>query len=177
MGHPKIQTQRLCHPPILLTIPGYWPAGGRPFLAGERMIPFPVCIRGVPICFFGWPFLRGLRRDGVLVSKWMNLFRQFHCERSEPKRGKMVGASGFEPPASWSRTRRASQAALRPDDTHSGMLKKRPEWNTQNSIALRANLECGGLARISIWSPAIRIAVPKSGGLYKIRHAARGSVL
>ena len=28
---------------------------------------------------------------------------------------KMVGASGFEPPTSWSRTRRASQAALRPD--------------------------------------------------------------
>jgi hypothetical protein len=27
----------------------------------------------------------------------------------------MVGASGFEPPTSWSRTRRASQAALRPD--------------------------------------------------------------
>ena len=27
----------------------------------------------------------------------------------------MVGASGFEPPASWSRTRRASQAALRPE--------------------------------------------------------------
>ncbi len=47
----------------------------------------------------------------------------------------MVGASGFEPPASWSRTRRASQAALRPDDTHSGASKKRPEWNIQNSIA------------------------------------------
>ena len=35
----------------------------------------------------------------------------------------MVGASGFEPPASWSRTRRASQAALRPEgvavDRHS----------------------------------------------------------
>jgi hypothetical protein len=28
---------------------------------------------------------------------------------------KLVGASGFEPPASWSRTRRASQAALRPE--------------------------------------------------------------
>ena len=28
---------------------------------------------------------------------------------------RMVGASGFEPPASWSRTRRASQAALRPE--------------------------------------------------------------
>jgi hypothetical protein len=27
----------------------------------------------------------------------------------------MVGAKGFEPSASWSRTRRASQAALRPD--------------------------------------------------------------
>ena len=27
----------------------------------------------------------------------------------------MVGASGFEPPTSWSRTRRASQAALRPE--------------------------------------------------------------
>jgi hypothetical protein len=27
----------------------------------------------------------------------------------------MVGAIGFEPTASWSRTRRASQAALRPD--------------------------------------------------------------
>ncbi len=60
----------------------------------------------------------------------------------------MVGASGFEPPASWSRTRRASQAALRPDDTHSGAPKKRPEWNVQNSIALRLSLECGGLGTV-----------------------------
>ena len=30
----------------------------------------------------------------------------------------MVGASGFEPPASCSRSRRASQAALRPDNQH-----------------------------------------------------------
>jgi hypothetical protein len=36
----------------------------------------------------------------------------------------MVGAKGFEPSTSWSRTRRASQAALRPDDTHSGAPKK-----------------------------------------------------
>ena len=28
----------------------------------------------------------------------------------------MVGAKGFEPSTSWSRTRRASQAALRPDN-------------------------------------------------------------
>ena len=34
-------------------------------------------------------------------------------------RGKLpffVGAGGFEPPASWSRTKRASRAALRPDN-------------------------------------------------------------
>jgi hypothetical protein len=30
-------------------------------------------------------------------------------------REKVVGAKGFEPSTSWSRTRRASQAALRPD--------------------------------------------------------------
>src|SRR5262245_33557160 len=29
----------------------------------------------------------------------------------------MVGASGFEPPTSWSRTRRSSQAEPRPDDS------------------------------------------------------------
>src|SRR6202034_1843920 len=32
---------------------------------------------------------------------------------------KVVGASGFEPPTSWSRTRRASQAALRPEPCES----------------------------------------------------------
>jgi hypothetical protein len=31
------------------------------------------------------------------------------------REGNMVGAKGFEPSTSWSRTRRASQAALRPD--------------------------------------------------------------
>ena len=36
---------------------------------------------------------------------------------------RMVGARGFEPPASWSRTRRASQAALRPDSRHPGAIK------------------------------------------------------
>jgi hypothetical protein len=30
----------------------------------------------------------------------------------------VVGAKGFEPSTSWSRTRRASQAALRPDTSH-----------------------------------------------------------
>jgi hypothetical protein len=67
----------------------------------------------------------------------------------------MVGASGFEPPASWSRTRRASQAALRPDNTHSGALKKQPEWNIQNSIALRLSLECGGLRAFHAGAPRL----------------------
>ena len=35
-------------------------------------------------------------------------------------REKVVGAKGFEPSTSWSRTRRASQAALRPDDLQRG---------------------------------------------------------
>ena len=35
----------------------------------------------------------------------------------------MVGAKGFEPSTSWSRTRRASQAALRPDSHAPPQLK------------------------------------------------------
>src|ERR1700761_1695225 len=34
---------------------------------------------------------------------------------AEKMEKEMVGANGFEPSTSWSRTRRASQAALRPD--------------------------------------------------------------
>ncbi len=52
----------------------------------------------------------------------------------------MVGARGFEPPASWSRTRRASQAALRPDRGHSSP-KYWPEWEIQNNIARGLNLD------------------------------------
>jgi hypothetical protein len=52
----------------------------------------------------------------------------------------MVGASGFEPPASWSRTRRASQTALRPDNTHSDAREKQSGWNDQNNIALSLDL-------------------------------------
>jgi hypothetical protein len=35
---------------------------------------------------------------------------------------KLVGAKGFEPSTSWSRTRRASQAALRPDNRHTQQI-------------------------------------------------------
>ena len=40
------------------------------------------------------------------------------CRRNKSRGGKMVGASGFEPPASASRTLRANQAALRPADNY-----------------------------------------------------------
>jgi hypothetical protein len=36
----------------------------------------------------------------------------------------LVGASGFEPPASWSRTRRSSQAEPRPEQFYSSKLRK-----------------------------------------------------
>jgi hypothetical protein len=36
-------------------------------------------------------------------------------ERSDMSLKRLVGASGFEPPASWSRTRRSSQAEPRPE--------------------------------------------------------------
>ena len=47
----------------------------------------------------------------------------------------MVGAKGFEPSTSWSRTRRASQAALRPDSHAPSDL--RPERKQQLITALR----------------------------------------
>ena len=47
------------------------------------------------------------------------------------KEEKMVGASGFEPPASCSRSRRASQAALRPDTGTASQI---------NMLAHRGNL-------------------------------------
>src|ERR1700719_2647623 len=51
---------------------------------------------------------------------------------------KVVGASGFEPPASWSRTRRASQAALRPDSRHPGAIETaRVEYSEYHSSTPR----------------------------------------
>jgi hypothetical protein len=41
----------------------------------------------------------------------------------------MVGAKGFEPSTSWSRTRRASQAALRPDRVRASGTKLAREPN------------------------------------------------
>jgi hypothetical protein len=43
--------------------------------------------------------------------------RTHHLEGGtlEKQEGKLVGASGFEPPTSWSRTRRSSQAEPRPE--------------------------------------------------------------
>ena len=46
----------------------------------------------------------------------------------------MVGAKGFEPSTSWSRTRRASQAALRPDggDLATRVVQDRVEENADD---------------------------------------------
>ncbi len=44
----------------------------------------------------------------------------------------MVGASGFEPPTSWSRTRRSSQAEPRPDKRSKNDFKR----NLKTSTAL-----------------------------------------
>jgi hypothetical protein len=47
---------------------------------------------------------------------WMkNQVAREKCAEVVKSQRKMVGANGFEPSTSWSRTRRASQAALRPD--------------------------------------------------------------
>src|ERR1700722_17883066 len=40
----------------------------------------------------------------------------------------VVGAKGFEPSTSWSRTRRASQAALRPDRVLRGRIQSKLPW-------------------------------------------------
>jgi hypothetical protein len=58
----------------------------------------------------------------------------------------MVGASGFEPPASWSRTRRASQAALRPELLPKGLSVydgiAAPATVARKSQAQRSILSC-----------------------------------
>jgi hypothetical protein len=45
----------------------------------------------------------------------LSLVQQGQSLREHQKTLEVVGAKGFEPSTSWSRTRRASQAALRPD--------------------------------------------------------------
>jgi hypothetical protein len=47
----------------------------------------------------------------------------------------MVGANGFEPSTSWSRTRRASQAALRPDRQANFRVKLRTQISTALQLA------------------------------------------
>jgi hypothetical protein len=47
----------------------------------------------------------------------------------------VVGAKGFEPSTSWSRTRRASQAALRPDN-----LRQHAKASPQGILEYHSNL-------------------------------------
>jgi hypothetical protein len=50
----------------------------------------------------------------------------------------VVGANGFEPSTSWSRTRRASQAALRPDGHANTESKQEIQLNTGSVPAERS---------------------------------------
>ncbi len=61
------------------------------------------------------PMRRNFRNHNTVQS-----LQGKRCELGEFRWDKMVGASGFEPPTSWSRTRRSSQAEPRPDGAHSG---------------------------------------------------------
>ena len=57
----------------------------------------------------------------------------------------MVGAKGFEPSTSWSRTRRASQAALRPDNAREGTSQAEAKNSTERNAAYSVFL--GGTLR------------------------------
>ena len=61
----------------------------------------------------------------------------------------MVGASGFEPPTSWSRTRRSSQAEPRPDcdlQLCNSLLCIAPNRNGREERAI-GSVRAGGFAR------------------------------
>jgi hypothetical protein len=55
-------------------------------------------------------------REDLIIYNFIYIYVDEKPEGTDKSLKRMVGASGFEPPASWSRTRRASQAALRPDN-------------------------------------------------------------
>ena len=60
-------------------------------------------------------------------------------------REKVVGAKGFEPSTSWSRTRRASQAALRPDDVQrfqSGLAARILDYHSHAASATISSIDC-----------------------------------
>jgi hypothetical protein len=61
----------------------------------------------------------------------------------------MVGANGFEPSTSWSRTRRASQAALRPDRYAQAHLCD-PSW-TFRLTQLHARGLHAAVSRVISW--------------------------
>jgi hypothetical protein len=54
----------------------------------------------------------------------------------------VVGANGFEPSTSWSRTRRASQAALRPDSHAPPQLKPKRSQQLTTAPAPHLHHEC-----------------------------------
>ena len=76
----------------------------------------------------------------------------------------MVGASGFEPPASWSRTRRSSQAEPRPE-------RKFAAYNSLRCIACDGNALLSS-AHLRHWSnscPSLTIHQTHAQGGTRIR--------
>jgi hypothetical protein len=89
---------------------------------------------------------RGYRASGILsANNAPHLFEKDSTQTEERPsvnlvlgfHKRLVGANGFEPSTSWSRTRRASQAALRPDATDDLGRNVRPKGDHQINIALR----------------------------------------
>jgi hypothetical protein len=78
--------------------------------------------------------------------------------------GKVVGANGFEPSTSWSRTRRASQAALRPESDFLPEMSLRGIWYVRNHAERRAG-------RVSLPAPTIKVTAPRSVSLPAISWA------
>ena len=76
--------------------------------------------------------------------------KDVHGDHGVFPRNEMVGARGFEPPTSWSRTRRANRAALRPDEgaipytMKGGRFKKKSSvaWAFWNGITRTTAIRC-----------------------------------
>jgi hypothetical protein len=90
-----------------------------------------------------WGLLRfpTLKRKAYYGAFWAQSFDSTDILAAEPRamrivqirygsRKEVVGAKGFEPSTSWSRTRRASQAALRPDNAREVGSRTEPKDNT-----------------------------------------------
>ena len=86
----------------------------------------------------GWPRFRA-SRIAIWATWATNSERYCSSVMNNPMktREKVVGAKGFEPSTSWSRTRRASQAALRPDRSTTSQYYEELKNTTVSACAAR----------------------------------------